>query len=67
MRTGIPEQHLVRRYSLARLCNTTTRFYVDVAQLRALGRDGAQVMVLDARTDEDSTAAFLRVRPGQDS
>jgi polyhydroxyalkanoate synthesis regulator protein len=67
MRTGVPEWHLVKRYSLARLYNATTRSYVDVAQLRALVDDGAEVTVLDAKTGEDITAAFLRVGPGQDS
>ena len=67
MRTGIPEWHLVKHYSLARLYNTTTRSYVDVAQLRALVHGGAEVTVLDAKTGEDITATFLRIEPGQSS
>jgi len=67
MLSGIPERHLVKRYSLARLYDTTTRSYVDVAQLRALVRDGEEVTVLDAKSGEDISAAFLRIGPGQDS
>ena len=33
-----PERHLVKRYSLARLYDTSTQAYVDVAQLRELIR-----------------------------
>jgi polyhydroxyalkanoate synthesis regulator protein len=53
--------HLVKRYSLARLYDTTTLSYVDVAQLRAFAQAGDDVTVLDAKTGEDITAAFLRI------
>ena len=57
------EPHIVKRYSLARLYDTTTASYVDVAQLRALVQASTAVTVLDARTNEDITAAFLRIGP----
>jgi polyhydroxyalkanoate synthesis regulator protein len=56
---GSRRWHLVKRYSMARLYDTTTATYVDVAQLRALVRAGEKVTVLDAETEEDSTAQFL--------
>jgi len=56
-----PGQHIVKRYSLARLYDTTTLTYVDVAQLRALIRMGEEVIVLDANSGEDITATFLRI------
>jgi polyhydroxyalkanoate synthesis regulator protein len=59
--TPTPAQHLVKRYSLARLYDTSTQSYVDVAQLRALVRAGADVVVVDAKSGEDITAAFLRL------
>jgi polyhydroxyalkanoate synthesis regulator protein len=62
--TGAEEPHLVKRYSLARLYDTTTHAYVDVAQLRALVHAGAHVSVIDAKSGEDITAAFLRIGPG---
>ncbi len=57
------EPHIVKRYSLARLYDTTTQTYVDVAQLRALAQAGTAVTVLDAKTGDDVTAAFLRLGP----
>jgi polyhydroxyalkanoate synthesis regulator protein len=57
------EPHIVKRYSLARLYDTTTQIYVDVAQLRALVQAGTAVTVLDAKTGEDVTVTFLRVAP----
>jgi polyhydroxyalkanoate synthesis regulator protein len=56
-----PERHLVKRYSLARLYDTSTQAYVDVAQLRELIRQGAHVTVLDAKSGEDITSTFLRI------
>jgi polyhydroxyalkanoate synthesis regulator protein len=58
-----PRWHLIKRYSMARLYDTTTASYVDVAQLRALVRSGEDVTVLDAKTQEDITASFLRIEP----
>lgn len=58
-----PTRHLVKRYSLARLYDTTTLSYVDVAQLRALVHSGDKVTVIDAKTNQDITADFLRVTP----
>lgn len=55
--------HLVKRYSLARLYDTTTQTYADLAQLRALVRSGAEVTVLDARTGENITTVLLRIDP----
>ena len=57
------KRHLIKRYSLARLYDTTTLAYVDVAQLRALWRSGADVTVVDAGTGEDITERFLRTGP----
>jgi len=54
--------HLVKRYSMARLYDTTTAAYVDVAQLRALVKAGANVKVVDAKTGNDITSDFLRIR-----
>jgi polyhydroxyalkanoate synthesis regulator protein len=54
-------RRLVKRYGLARLYDTTTAAYVDVAQLRALVQAGEEVVVLDAKTQKDITAEFLRV------
>lgn len=59
-----PARHLVKRYSLGRLDDTSTLSYVDVAQLRALQRSGEDVVVVDAGTNEDITATFLRGGPG---
>jgi polyhydroxyalkanoate synthesis regulator protein len=59
--TPLRRRHVVKRYSLARLYDTTTLSYVDVAQLRALVRAGEDVTVLDARTGKDITVAFLRL------
>ena len=56
-----PERHLVKRYSLARLYDTSTQAYVDVAQLRELIRQGVDVTVLDAKSGEDITFTFLRI------
>ena len=56
-----PRWHLIKRYSMARLYDTTTASYVDVAQLLALVRSGEGVTVLDAKTQEDITAGFLRI------
>jgi polyhydroxyalkanoate synthesis regulator protein len=53
--------HLVKRYTLARLYDTTTHSYVDVAQLRALVQAGEEVTVVDAKTQRDITSEFLRV------
>ena len=61
MANDASSRHLVKRYSLARLYDTTTGTYVDVAQLRALVRAGAEVIVLDAKTEEDVTSTFLRL------
>ncbi len=61
MAKNLAERHLVKRYSLARLYDTTMRKYVDVAELRAFVRKGADVTVLDAKSGEDVTAAFLRL------
>jgi len=66
MSNGVSVRHVVQRYSLARLYDTTTGAYVDVAQLRVLVGTGAEVVVLDAKTGTDITAGFLRVDPGQD-
>jgi len=55
--------HLVKRYSMARLYDTTTAAYVDVAQLRALVKAGAHVNVVDAKTGNDITSDFLRIDP----
>ena len=62
--TAAEKWHLVKRYSLARLYDTTTQAYVDVAQLRALVKAGAEVTVLDAKSGDDITAAFLKIAPG---
>jgi polyhydroxyalkanoate synthesis regulator protein len=56
-------RHLVKRYALARLYDTTTACYVDVAQLRALVQAGDEVTVLDAKTQKDITSEFLRISP----
>jgi polyhydroxyalkanoate synthesis regulator protein len=56
-----PQPHLVKRYSLARLYDTTARSYVDVAQLRAMLHAGTPVTVQDAKTGEDITKTFLRI------
>jgi polyhydroxyalkanoate synthesis regulator protein len=61
MANDTSDRHVVKRYSLARLYDTTTRAYVDVAQLRALIRAGAEVVVIDAKTEEDITSTFLRI------
>jgi polyhydroxyalkanoate synthesis regulator protein len=53
----------VKRYSGARLHDTTTLTDVDVAQLRALVRAGEDVAVLDAQSGEDITTTFLRLTP----
>jgi polyhydroxyalkanoate synthesis regulator protein len=58
-----PRRHIVKRYSLARLYDTTTLAYVDVAQLRALVHAGEDVTVLDAQSGEDITTSFLRLTP----
>jgi len=55
--------HLVKRYSMARLYDTTTAAYVDVAQLRALVKAGANVNIVDAKTGKDITSEFLRIDP----
>lgn len=57
------EPHIVKRYSLTRLYDTTTQTYVDAAQLRALVHAGKAFTVLDSKTGEDVTMAFLRVGP----
>ena len=54
-------RHLVKRYSLARVYDTTTHSYVDVAQLRALVQAGEEVTVVDAKTQKDITSEFLRI------
>ena len=61
MTNDTPKRRLVKRYSLARLYDTSTAKYVDVAQLRALIRAGADVTVLDAKSAEAITATFLRL------
>lgn len=58
-----PRRYIVKRYSLARLYDTTTLAYVDVAQLRALVHAGEDVTVLDAKSGEDITTSFLRLAP----
>jgi polyhydroxyalkanoate synthesis regulator protein len=61
MAKDISNRHVVKRYSLARIYDTTTGTYVDVAQLRAFTRAGVDVVVLDAKTGEDITSTFLRI------
>jgi polyhydroxyalkanoate synthesis regulator protein len=56
-----PERHVVKRYSVGRFYDTSTLSYVDVAQLRALIRAGAEVVVLDAKSGKDITATALRL------
>jgi polyhydroxyalkanoate synthesis regulator protein len=53
--------HPVKRYCLARLYDTATQTYVDVAQLRALIHAGTPVTVKDAKTGEDITETLLRL------
>ena len=59
--SGDQQPHLVKRYSVGRFYDTTTLAYVDAAQLRALVRAGTDVVVLDAKSGEDITAAALRI------
>jgi polyhydroxyalkanoate synthesis regulator protein len=60
--TSTAQRHVVKRYSLARLYDTSTAEYLDVTQLRVLARLGAEVLVLDAGTNEDITAALLHLK-----
>ena len=55
--------HLVKRYSMATLYDTTSAAYVDVAQLRALVKAGANVNIADAKTGKDITSDFLGIDP----
>jgi polyhydroxyalkanoate synthesis regulator protein len=56
---GGPATHIVKRYAGTRLYDTTTLAYVTVAQVRALLRSDADVMILDAEDGADITHAVL--------
>jgi len=55
------ERHLVKRYSVGRFYDTMTLAYVDAAQSRDLVGEGADMIVRDAKSGEDITAAALRL------
>ncbi len=63
MAVDTPRRHVIKRSSFARLYDTTTAAYVDVAQLRSLSRTGTGVVVVDAKSGKDITSAFRMIDP----
>ncbi len=56
-----PTKQLIKRYSMARLYDTSRLAYVDVAQIRAFAQAGDEVVVVDAEDGTDITADLLRL------
>jgi polyhydroxyalkanoate synthesis repressor PhaR len=50
---------VIRKYSNRRLYNTSTRKYVNLQEIAALIRKGADVQVVDVKTGEDLTRVVL--------
>ena len=50
---------VIRKYANRRLYNTSARKYVNLQEIAALVRDGAEVQVVDAKTGEDLTRVVL--------
>jgi polyhydroxyalkanoate synthesis repressor PhaR len=53
------EKVLLKKYPNRRLYNTETSSYVTLGQISDLIKEGRQVQVVDAKTDEDVTAFIL--------
>ncbi len=50
---------LIKRYSNRRLYNTESREYVSYEKLAEIIRDGADIIVIDSKTNEDVTKTIL--------
>lgn len=53
------EKVLVKRYPNRRLYNTDTSSYITLGQIAEIIKDGREVQVVDAKTEEDVTAFIL--------
>jgi polyhydroxyalkanoate synthesis repressor PhaR len=54
-----PDVVVIRRYGNRRLYDTRASCYVNLADVRALVREGRRIRVLDAKSDEDVTRRVL--------
>src|SRR5947209_3302320 len=59
MQQGDVESLLIKRYPNRRLYNTSAGKYVNLADIAAAVRRGAEIKVVDARTGEDLTRVIL--------
>lgn len=55
----MPETVLLKKYANRRLYDTKKSAYITLGQVADMIREGCQVRVVDARTDEDMTAFIL--------
>jgi len=55
----MPEKVLLKKYANRRLYNTEKSAYITLSQVAGMIREGRQVQVVDAKTEEDLTAFIL--------
>jgi len=55
----MPEKVLLKKYPNRRLYDTERSAYITLSQVSDIIREGRQVQVVDAKTEEDMTAFIL--------
>lgn len=54
-----PESVIIKKYANRRLYNTQTSMYITLDDVRQMVKEGTEVIVRDAKTDEDLTRQIL--------
>lgn len=57
--TKTPEAVIIKKYANRRLYNTQTSMYITLDDVRKMVKEGTEVIVRDAKTDEDLTRQIL--------